>query len=429
MAGLAAVTLVAGSGSRAAAFDEYRLGIEDRVRLRVTEWKAERGDAFTWEAMSGEFTVDAAGRLSLPLVGQIVAAGRTTAEIGDDISDRLKQRVGLVQSPHAALEIARYRSIFVLGYVDKPGPYPYQPRLSVLQAVGLAGGVYRLPDAGLQRLGREAIGARGDLRDLMTERVALILRRARLEAEMRDEATITLPELSATDAETPAIQTAIAEEKALFETRRDALTSQVAALTQAKELLRNEIDTLNAKLASQDRQLGLARKELDSIKGLVERGLAINPRQLALEQTVAQMESARLDTLLGVSRSRQDVSRNDRTILDLRNARRSSVLVDLREAQTRLTKLQERLATTRNLLSDTETAAPRLLQSAREARRPPTYVVVRQEGERSREITVGEGDAIQPGDVIKVVPAPIDEGDQISSPAQRPGQGGLALVR
>lgn len=392
------------AGPVAAAPEAYRLGPEDRVRLKVTEWRAARGESYEWEALTGEFLIDAGGRLALPLLGEVSAGGMTTSELSGLVAEALQRRVGLVSRPDASVEVAQFRPFFVVGQVDKPGAYPYRPGLTVLQAVSLAGGLYREVPMGAQRLAREVINARGELRDLMIERSALLARRARLQAETRGDAAITFPEAVTEERKTiPAVADAMREEEALFEARRIALRSQIDALTQAKLLIDAEIGTLQEKAVTQDRQLGLARKELDNINALMQRGLAISPRQLALEQTVAQMESARLDIALAISRSRQDISRNDRTILDLRNQRQSTVLIDLRETQTKLAKIQEKAETMRALLIDSEVTAPQAILARRIAeRRPMTYALVRREADGVREIAASETETVQPGDVLKV---------------------------
>ncbi len=398
---LLGATLLAGPARTQEA--PYRLGAEDKVRVRVTEWRAARGEAYVWEALSGEYAVDSTGQLSLPLVGAIPAGGRTAQEVGTSIGEELQRRIGLVHRPDAAVEVAQFRPFFVVGQVDKPGAYPFRPQLTVLQAVGLAGGLYRAPNPGDLRLAREAIGVQGDLRQVAGERAAVLARRARLEAEKRGDATITFPpDLTGPRAEPIALD-AIREEQALFEARREALRSQITAITQAKALLDTEIQSLQAKIASQDRQIGLARKELDTINGLMERGLVSSPRQLALEQMVAQLESTRLDSQVAISRARQDIARNERAILDLKTQRQSTVLADLREAQIRLAHLEEKAATARGLLADTAFTAPQLVRRQKEAERlAPVYTLVRTSAEGSREFTVAETDPVLPGDVLKV---------------------------
>lgn len=399
---VAASALVAPHAPARAA-DEYRLGAEDRVRLRVNEWRPGKGETFEWKAFTGEFTVDGSGRLALPFIGSVEAAGRTTDALAAEIGERLQRKAGLLQRPDAAVEVAQFRPVYVVGLVDKPGAYPYRPQLTVLQAVGLAGGFYRPPEMGVQRLARESVTARGELADARVEQMALAARRARLESEMKDLPAIKFPDAVASQRGTPSVADAMREEQALFDARRAALASQTEALNQAKQLIAAEIETLQAKIVSQDRQIGLARKELEGIIALVQKGLSISPRQLALEQTVAQMESTRLDHVLAISRARQDMARNDRTLLDLRSQRQSTVLTDLRETQTKLAKLGERAETLARLITDSEVVAPQALAEARTARRrSAVFVILRQTSEGPREVAAAEGDALQPGDVVKV---------------------------
>src|SRR5205814_1909785 len=134
--------------------------------------------------LNGEFLVDPSGNVFLPLVGEIPAQNRTTAELANSISDRLQSRVGLADRPDASVEVSEFRPFYIVGNVEHPGNYPYRPGMTVLQAVSIAGGWQRLLDANLLRLEREAITSRGDLRVVGAERDALLARRARLDAEM-----------------------------------------------------------------------------------------------------------------------------------------------------------------------------------------------------------------------------------------------------
>ena len=67
------------------------------------------------------------------------AGGPSPAALGDAVGAALRQG-GLVRAPSVSVEVIRYRSIFVLGEVNKPGEFPYQPGMTLLSAVALAGG-------------------------------------------------------------------------------------------------------------------------------------------------------------------------------------------------------------------------------------------------------------------------------------------------
>jgi polysaccharide biosynthesis/export protein len=107
----------------------YRLGPDDQVRI-VT---------FGEDRLTGQFAVDDSGNIAVPLLGVLPAAGLTTAELDNAIKQRLVEKKVLVD-PSVSVEVVGYRPIFVLGEVSKPGQYPYQPGMTVLTAVAVAGG-------------------------------------------------------------------------------------------------------------------------------------------------------------------------------------------------------------------------------------------------------------------------------------------------
>ena len=108
--------------------DPYTLDSGDKLRIVV----------FGQDALSNNYTVDAAGQVTLPLVGAVEARGLTTSQLGGAIAGRL--RSGYVRDPSVAVEIETYRPFFVLGEVTFPGQYPFVPNMTVDNAIAIAGG-------------------------------------------------------------------------------------------------------------------------------------------------------------------------------------------------------------------------------------------------------------------------------------------------
>jgi len=111
------------------AIGPYRLSVDDQVRIITL------GE----EQLSGQFRVNDRGNIAIPLLGPIPADGLTTAELEDRIARRLKEKNVLID-PSVSVEVLGYRPIFILGQVTRPGQYPYQPGMTVLTAVAVAGG-------------------------------------------------------------------------------------------------------------------------------------------------------------------------------------------------------------------------------------------------------------------------------------------------
>ncbi|NBB66095.1 polysaccharide export protein [Pseudomonas sp. ODNR1LW] len=107
---------------------EYRLGAADKVRVNV----------YGEEALTGEFIVGGSGRISMPLIGEVQAAGLTITEFQTEVAEALKK--GYINEPRVSAEVLNYRPFYILGEVNKPGEYPYTNNLTVLNAVATAEG-------------------------------------------------------------------------------------------------------------------------------------------------------------------------------------------------------------------------------------------------------------------------------------------------
>jgi len=137
MALVMAVALVSGAGCAhrtrtapvAAEPEPYRIGREDV--LDVSVWRDPE--------LSRVMPVRPDGFISLPIVGDVAAAGRTPAELAGEIRQKLQP---YVQEPRVTVLVREVNSarVYVTGEVAHPGAYPLRGRVSVLQAIALAGG-------------------------------------------------------------------------------------------------------------------------------------------------------------------------------------------------------------------------------------------------------------------------------------------------
>lgn len=108
---------------------DYIIGPEDV--LEITVWR--NAD------LSKVVAVRPDGRISLPLIGDVGAAGSTTAQVAAAISEKLKE---FKENPQVSIVVKEVNSyaIYVLGEVSKPGKYPLKSKTTLLQAVTLASG-------------------------------------------------------------------------------------------------------------------------------------------------------------------------------------------------------------------------------------------------------------------------------------------------
>jgi protein involved in polysaccharide export with SLBB domain len=107
---------------------DYRLGAGDKIRV-IT---------FGEESLTGEFYVGGSGKVSLPLIGEVQAAGVSVPDFQRSVETALKN--GFLQDPKVSVEVLNYRPFYILGEVQKPGEYPYTNALTVQNAVATANG-------------------------------------------------------------------------------------------------------------------------------------------------------------------------------------------------------------------------------------------------------------------------------------------------
>lgn len=106
----------------------YVLGPGDKIRVTV----------FGQEDLSGEFEVDAAGLVALPLIQAVPAQGKTPQQLEKEIASRLEP--DFLKNPRVSVEVLTYRPFYIYGEVMKPGGYPYVNGMTVHNAIALAGG-------------------------------------------------------------------------------------------------------------------------------------------------------------------------------------------------------------------------------------------------------------------------------------------------
>jgi polysaccharide export outer membrane protein len=107
---------------------DYLLSSNDKLKITV----------FGEDDLSGQFVVDASGNISMPLIGEVRAAGLSLRVLQRNIEGKL--RGGYLVDPRVSAEMLNFRPFYVLGEVKNPGEYPYAAGLTLLNAVAQAGG-------------------------------------------------------------------------------------------------------------------------------------------------------------------------------------------------------------------------------------------------------------------------------------------------
>jgi polysaccharide export outer membrane protein len=108
---------------------EYRIGPEDSLRISVWENRD----------LTLDLVVRPDGKISMPLIQDVLAEGQTATELANTIHQRL---LTFVREPQVSVIVLQVNApkYFVMGNVTRPGPYLLRSETSILQALSLAGG-------------------------------------------------------------------------------------------------------------------------------------------------------------------------------------------------------------------------------------------------------------------------------------------------
>lgn len=380
----------------------YLLSAQDKIRIAIFEWRPSKDEFFEWKALNADYNVQPNGNVSIPLLGEVRAAGLSTSDLAQSIGTLLQDRTGVAQVPNVTIEIVSFRPIYITGQVDRPGEFAYRPNLMVMQAVALSGGLRRPPPG--QRVERDVVNARSELSSLTAEYDTLLARKARLEAEAAELDRVKFPPTLTERTNDAALTVLMQRESQLFETRRSAHQSQIRTLQELRQYLEGEVVSVQQQLEAHRRQMDLVKKELDGITVLITKGLSVEPRRLGLERNLAQLEGERLRLESTMTRARQEISKTAISILEADTKREIEAAEGLSVTHVRLEEVSRRFEANKKLLQEAEALAPVLSSDIRSgARVQPSYTIIRQgAGGIATEITAAETTPVQPGDTIKV---------------------------
>ena len=109
-------------------YTTYELAPGDRIKI----------DIFNHVDLSGEFTLDADGRFSMPLIGTIDASDLNPLELEDLLVSKLKP--DYLVNPRIFIQVMNSRLYYLIGEVNATGAFPYKAGMTYLRAIANAGG-------------------------------------------------------------------------------------------------------------------------------------------------------------------------------------------------------------------------------------------------------------------------------------------------
>jgi protein involved in polysaccharide export with SLBB domain len=112
--------------------------LAESISPRLQAGEKIRVNVYGESSLSGDFQIDPSGFVSLPLAGNIKAAGLTQNELAQALATSLRSQY--LKNPKVTVSVAEFRPFYIIGEIEKPGSYPYTSGLNVLSAIAIAGG-------------------------------------------------------------------------------------------------------------------------------------------------------------------------------------------------------------------------------------------------------------------------------------------------
>jgi len=214
-----------------------------------TDYELAPGDVVEFDILDDDnlpikLTIGSDGQIAVPFIGGVTVAGMPVAAAMQVLRTRFKEQ-RFLNDAKLSLSVTTFRPIYVLGDVKTPGSYPFMARLTVEQAVGLAGG----PATAIGTLESNLLtGAklRSELAGIETDIVQEGITYARLRAQIDERNSVQLEDVPY------GARPFVRSFDALKKGADDILASEAAAFKTQKSLIQESLQEITAQLGVLD---------------------------------------------------------------------------------------------------------------------------------------------------------------------------------
>ena len=359
-------------------------GVESQVALRTFYQRMD---------LSGDYSVEQDGVISIPLLGRFQVEGRALDDVRSDLAVSFTAVIG--RSANIDVKIFDRSPIYVVGPVKNSGAYKYVPGMIVLHAIALAGGL----DQGEGSVSGMIEGTREmeRLRSMTLQVQQLLARRARLEAERDGVSTLPIPiQLAELARERPA--------GTLFATESTILSAEQARGLQQRKVIalrvaaaRNEVEALKRKLDQIDVRKDVRIERLNEMQKLKNRGLVTTNNLDILRTELSDIEPQRQDALVAILQAEARLTEAEEASARLSSESTANLANAIATVDKDIAAAQEGMISASALAMMLSRPNSRTLQGV-------VYEIVRQSKDGAGTLQATETSPLLPGDVLKINP-------------------------
>jgi protein involved in polysaccharide export with SLBB domain len=340
--------------------------------------------------LTGDYSVEQDGAISIPLLGRFQIEGRALDEVRADLAVSFTTVIG--RSANIDVKIVERSPIYVVGPVKNPGAYKYVPGMIVLHALALAGGLDRGEGvSGMVEGAREM----ERLRTMTLQTKQLLARRARLEAERDGVSTLPIPIQLAKLAGEKTAQTLLATENTILRAEQAKRQQQSREIASRLAAARSEVEALKRKLEQSEAQKEMRIERLNDMQKLKERGLVTSNNVVALRTELSDIEAHRQDYLVAIVQA-------EARLAEAEEATPRLVSENTANLANAIATVDKEIATAQETMMSARVLATILYRPTSGMPQAEAYEIVRQSKDGAQTLPATETSPLMPGDVLKI---------------------------
>jgi polysaccharide biosynthesis/export protein ExoF len=379
--------------------DRLKIAFYERLDVEEDKWgrtsSAMRGIQQRPE-LSGEYTVDEDGTISLPLLGAMPIADRSPQQVQAAMTQSFEQLLGHKGMVNVAL--LERSPIYVLGPVKNPGSYKYVPGATVLHAIAVAGGLDRGTSDPWQKVEAvREIQKRSGAADTLTK---LIARATVLKAE-RDGKTPNVPlrlmELVGAREASSLVNEQIDRRKAVALARKNRERAILSAVESAKQDLVTYSHT-----DSLDELVKMRQERVDSIRPLVERNVVSKATLSQVQGELSEAEQRRQDAVNQYGMAKQRLASLTAEGLRIQADMENDIAVEIEAVEQQISNNEREVSASEGVLSSLP-ATRAAFAPSKAAANQVTYQIVRHTAAGPVSIPSNGMTLLQPGDLVNII--------------------------
>lgn len=378
--------------------DKLKIAFYERVNVEEDKW-GRGGSAMRSiqqrPELSGEYTVQEDGTISIPLLGSIAVAARSAQQVHaaiDEAFENLLGRQGMVN-----VVLMERAPIYVLGPVKNPGSFKYVPGATVLHAIAMAGGLDRgASDPWSKVEAVREIQKRSGAADSV---VKLIARESVLKGERDGTAPkvpLRLMELVGATAATRLVNEQSNDRKAIVRARKDRKRAIKGAIESAKQDLLEYGHT-----TALDKLVKTRQERADNMRALMDRNVITRSQLSQVEAELSDAEQRRQDAINQYGMAKQRLAALEAEGLKVQADLEHDVAVEIDAIERQVADNERELSSSEGVLKNL--SATNVAFTSSEEANGASFQIVRRTATGPVNIVADGMTLLQPGDLVNII--------------------------